>query len=95
MENKQAKAMADKVWGSEGWVSFRSYPFRSQAYSVCAGGTGNIYNGDSYESAFLAAGVKVCEGCDGIGEWYPAGHAQHEKCSACNGLGYTLTEVKG
>jgi hypothetical protein len=71
LTNEQAKELAEKVWGKEAYARYDSTDPNSQYYSV-----GSCYlfrdsrteihgSGDSWESAFLAAGVKVCDNWKG------------------------------
>lgn len=108
LNNDQAKALAEKVWGKyfivEYWSAIDGYgdDQRKTRYRVGCGDAndGTLYScsegiGDSWESAFKAAGVDVC--CvDGLCEGrYSAGlYEGDQPCPKCNGLGYRLLEKK-
>lgn len=90
MTNDQAKALAEKVWPNVGWVEYRSYALERFRYSV-AKDNGPIFFGLDFESAFLAAGVKVCKNCGGTGRIEDATAVKgYYGCVVCHGLGYTL-----
>lgn len=87
MTNDQAKALAEKVWPNVGWVEYRSYALERFRYSV-AKDNGPIFFGLDFESAFLAAGVKVCQ--YNCAESIIKVNGKRVVCPFCNDKGYTL-----
>lgn len=114
MTNEQAKALAEKVWGPTVMLSWESpvdATLLARPYKIGMWDNRNqkwawLYWGDSWESAFKAAGVEVCPACNGDGKYrvlkYPHEHEtvmtgvefDEFPCIPCNGLGYRLLEKK-
>jgi len=84
MTNEQAKALAENV--NPTWVV--SYTSSIKGGYMIAGPDGMVAFGDSYESAFLQAGVKVCQ--YNCAESIIKVNGKRVVCPFCNDKGYTL-----
>jgi len=103
MTNEQATELGEKVFPKDWdwdliWSAFCD-DNKNYTIEITQGPKMGFYEGDSWESAFLAAGVEVCGRCHGVGEEEPSGSEYPSaslgakfRCGLCNGLGYRLTE---
>jgi hypothetical protein len=64
MTNEQANELAKNL-NNDWYVAYLGE--YGKPYSICLRGHSCVGEGNTYEEAFLAAGVKLCESCKGRG----------------------------
>jgi len=98
MTNEQAKELAEKVFPKDGdwdliWSAFCD-DNKNYTIEITQGPKAGFYEGDSWESAFLAAGVEVkkCSCHHGTMNVGTQAYPEPGMCDLCDGIGLRLTE---